>query len=229
MFPNLSGQFQVYFNPNLTGITHTASTETITNYQINNCDITGTHDISMLTGIDGDINLSNNSNLTEILFPSGVTTSLDASSCGFTDIDLTEINLKSRCRVYNNTSLTGVTFTSSTETFQNVFTAESNWAFGLHNNAIGYVDFYPLSGINMNTGATYGASIALNNNTMSTSEVNRMLVELSDITSLNLSGWAGVVLNISGSNAAPDGSSGGYNGTAATQSLIASGWTVTTS
>jgi hypothetical protein len=81
----------------------------------------------------------------------------------------------------------------------------------------------------MNTGATNGASIVINNNLMQSADVNRILYDLDSIATLNPSGWAGVTLDISGSNAAPNGSSGGFDGTGATLSLIANGWTVTTS
>jgi hypothetical protein len=76
---------------------------------------------------------------------------------------------------------------------------------------------------------------------MTAGEVNRMLVELSGITFNNYAGWSGttltgasgdnIVLDIGGSNAAPDSSSGGYNGTAALSYLTGAtpsgaGWDV---
>jgi hypothetical protein len=184
----------------------------------------------MLSGITA-LWLNQNSNLTDVTLPIGaqITSGVDVFTCGLTGaFDLTRITLGDRLRAQNNTSMTDVLFTSTTETFQNSAAALGNWAFSLHECDLGYVNFLPLSGINMDTGSTNGASISLQNNNMTTTEVNHILVDFDTMTTASLSGWAGVTLDISGSNGAPDGSSGGYDGTGATQSLIANGWSITT-
>lgn len=60
----------------------------------------------------------------------------------------------------------------------------------------------------------------------SVAEVNKYLVEIDAIIN---PGFTNRVLLLNGSNAAPDASSGGYNGTAAVASLVSKGFTVTTS
>ena len=50
-------------------------------------------------------------------------------------------------------------------------------------------------------------------------------------TNLNPAGWTGTTLDMGGTNDAPDGSSGGFNGLAALSSLTGAtnNWTITTS
>ena len=68
---------------------------------------------------------------------------------------------------------------------------------------------------------------------MTTADVNHTLYDLDLISTINYSGWTatsgttGARLDIT-ANSAPDGSSGGYNGTASTLSLASKGWTIFT-
>jgi hypothetical protein len=231
MLQNLGGTFNVSTNPNLTGITHTASTQVLTAYQANSCNIIGNHDISMLQNIGGTINMNSNPNLTGVTHPpSGLINGYDIQFCNITGtFDLSTLTLKRRLRMNSSPNATDIIFTSTTEVFLNVSSGFGNAAFSLYGCNLGYINFNPLSGITMDTGSTHGASIQLHNNSMTAAEVNHILYDLDNITTSNLSGWAGVLLDISGTNAAPDGSSGGYNGTASTINLIANGWSVTTS
>ena len=66
---------------------------------------------------------------------------------------------------------------------------------------------------------------------MLTEEVNHILVDFSGNATYNPTGWSNIDLDISGSNAAPDSSSGGYNGLAAISFLTGSprNWVITTS
>jgi len=98
--------------------------------------------------------------------------------------------------------------------------------FQIMTNDLDYVDLKPLSASTMKN-VTFG--MRLYDNNMTAAEVNHTLVDLDTITAANPSGWSGGTIDISGSNAAPDGSSGGYDGNTAVTNLIASGWTVTTS
>ena len=68
-FIQLGGQFTVTGCASLTGITHTASTEVFTQYRCYDNDLTGTHDISMLTGLGGDLLMYRTPSLTDVLFP----------------------------------------------------------------------------------------------------------------------------------------------------------------
>ena len=66
---------------------------------------------------------------------------------------------------------------------------------------------------------------------MSAAIVNTMLHDFSGITSNNVNSWSGVTLNISGSNSAPDTTSGGINGVASLSYLTGATpqWSITTS
>lgn len=61
---------------------------------------------------------------------------------------------------------------------------------------------------------------------MTAAEVNKILV---DIDTISDSVSTGRTLQIHGTNAAPDSTSGGYDGITAKNNLITKGWTVTTS
>ena len=70
------------------------------------------------------------------------------------------------------------------------------------------------------------------NASMSVTDVNHMLVDFDYLSSTaNPFGWTGVTLDISGTNATPDSSSGGYDGIAALSSLTGAtnSWSITTS
>jgi hypothetical protein len=66
---------------------------------------------------------------------------------------------------------------------------------------------------------------------MSATDVNHILVDFSGNTTYNPTGWSNVDLNIGGTNASPDSSSGGYDGLAAISFLTGSpyNWIITTS
>ena len=73
------------------------------------------------------------------------------------------------------------------------------------------------------SGGTFDSSstIYLYDNTMTATEVNHFLTDFDNI------GWTGVTLDISGSNSAPDGSSGGFDGITARNSLTGKTWSIT--
>lgn len=126
-------------------------------------------------------------------------------------------NLGGTFYIQSNSALTSITHPTSTETFNNYRAYSCN---------LDYVDFLPLSG------ATITGDIQLQDNSMSVTDVNHILVDFDNIsTNLNPSGWTGTTLNISGTNAAPDSSSGGFDGIAALSSLTGgtNNWTITTS
>jgi len=119
--------------------------------------------------------------------------------------------------IMGNPNLTSITHPLSTEEFN------AYYAFSC---GLDYVNFLPLSGI------TITGDIRLYDNNMSVTDVNHILVDFDNIsTNLNPSGWTGTTLNISGTNAAPDSSSGGFDGVAALSSLTGgtNNWTITTS
>jgi hypothetical protein len=161
------GNIRFNSNSNLTGLTLQDTVSAITNFYGHSCDLTGTLNLSGLTGLGTDIRLYSNSNLTDIINP------------------------------ISNKSLTNY------------------WAYSCD---LGYIDFKNFSG-----GTSHGVNIQLQGNNMTAAEVNHILDDLDNI------GWTGGSLDIAGTNAAPDGTSGGYNGTGATNNLTGKTWTVTTS
>ena len=65
---------------------------------------------------------------------------------------------------------------------------------------------------------------------MSATDVNHILVDFATIAANNSPRWDNVTLIIGGSNAAPDGTSGGYDGVSAKNTLINTHhWIITTS
>jgi hypothetical protein len=235
----LGGQFSVANNPSLTGISHTASTEIFSYYVANDCNITGNMDLSMFPNLGGYVWLFDNTNLTGVTH----TTTTQNFSGGYLidgcnllgthDISML-LNLSARFRCYDNTNLNNVLFpNSSGGTFSNTGTGAPASAFAMYNCDLGYVNFYPLSASTMDTSPSslYGCSINLYDNNMTTSEVNQILTDFSGITTSNISGWSGVTLDISGTNAAPDNTSGGFDGIAAINYLtgVTAQWTIVTS
>ncbi len=131
-------------------------------------------------------------------------------------------------------NLTTITLPYTTkDSFRNDNVSDrERWCMSLGNSDLGYVNFLPLSGATLDVNSTYGASIALLDNNMTAGEVNHVLVDFDNLsTNLNPSGWSGVTLDIGGTNATPDTTSGGFNGIAAIDSLtgITNNWSITTS
>ena len=235
MFPNLGGGFYVYGNKLLTGVTHTSSTQVFSAYWINSCNITGNHDVSMFSNLGGQFYTYSNPLLTSITHTAStqVFTNYRGYSCnlsGTHDVSMLT-GLGGVLHTYSNTNLLGVTFPNSTQTFQNLAAGDNKSAFAMYGCDLNYVDFTPLSGITMDVNSPSGASIYLNNNTMSASDVNHILSDFRDLTVSFTSKWSGVTLDIGGSNSAPDSLSGGHDGLSAINYLTGAtgGWTIITS
>ena len=93
------------------------------------------------------------------------------------------------------------------------------------NPSLGYVDLSSYSNLTTGSGTSlYHATYTLTGNGMTVAEVNKTLV---DLDSNAVGGYTYRYIDIS-NNAAPDSSSGGYDGLAAKASLQAKGFTVTT-
>ena len=127
--------------------------------------------------------------------------------------------------VGGNSNLTNLILpnTTSTQTLTdaNLFGNANQKTFEANSCDLGYVDFKPMSGVTLNSGST----ILLNDNNMTVGEVNHILDDFTSTT------WSGVTLEIGGTNAAPDSSSGGYDGVAAIDTLtgVTRNWSITTS
>ena len=141
--------------------------------------------------------------------------------------------LRWRIRVDNNPNLTDILFPTTTENLFDITTIYYNHALQLNDCSLGYVDFSPLAGATLNNGATSStkyATIHLEDNGMSATDVNHILVDFATIATNNSPRWDNVTLIIGGSNAAPDGTSGGYDGVSAKNTLINTHqWIITTS
>lgn len=241
MFPNLGGSLQFNNNSNLTGITHTSSTQNITLYTVQNCGLTGNHDLSWFPNLGGVVSINGNSLLTSITHT--------ASTKNFTQYNIHQNNINgthdismfsnfggsstgSTCYAtfYLNPNLTDITFPTTNGYFKNFVNTESQGALGLYSCNLNYVDFKPLSGVTFLTGTTQGnPRINLRDNGMIADDVNHILIDFSGNATYNPTGWSNINLNIGGTNASPDSSSGGYDGLAAIATLTGSpyNWTIT--
>jgi hypothetical protein len=237
----LGGDFRVNNNTNLTGITHSPSSEIFNTYFASNCNLTGNLDLTPLSGFGGSFLVETNANLTGIthtLSSNNVTQYL-AGDCDLTGtIDLTPLTKLGLAnsgttgiiRFNGNNNLTNILLPTSTQFFKNGGNIVGQKVFNLYDCDLDYVDFTPLSGATLLSGVTEGpAGIELQNNGMSTTDVNHVLVDFSGNTTYNPTGWSNINLNISGTNGAPDSSSGGYDGISAISFLTGSpyNWTIT--
>jgi hypothetical protein len=214
MFPGLGGDFLINQNFNLTSIGHTGSTQTFTTYYAYNCDLTGNHDLTMFPNLGGDFRMQFNLNLTSIGHTGSTQTftAYYANSCDLTgNHDLTMFpGLGGDFRISDNTNLTSIGHTGSTQTFTAYYANSCNISF------VDFTLFPNMTNVN-------NSNIRLQNNSMSTANVNQILV---DLDSISTSGFTGRIITINGTNAAP--TSGPPDGLTAKSSLITKGFTVTT-
>lgn len=153
--------------------------------------------------------------LTNIYNPttSTVMTMYDLQWNGCTTVDVSGLTgLGGVFTVTNSLSLTTLIMPASTQTFSNFDCSVCD---------LDYFDLTPLTNLTESTSAT----IDLSDNSMTAEEVNHFLV---DLDSMSTGGFATRVITIDGTNAAPDGTSGGYDGLTAKANLIAKTFTVNT-
>lgn len=214
-------------NPNLTGITFASSGNgTVQQILLYSCNLTGTLDLSNLSLANScTFYCYSNPNLTGITFASsgnGNIIYFQNYSCNLTGtLDLSNVPIGGTngiFNIYSNPNLTGVTFASSGNgQIKNC---------GLYSCSLGYINLAaPNFNISVNSGYRN-----LKDNNMTASEVNQILETIYTLVSSEPSGgsYIGRYVNISGSNAAPDSSSGGYDGLTAKTNLQSKGFTVTT-
>jgi len=217
----LSGRFECQSNSGLTGITFANSGNAkFTLTRMYSCNLTGTLDLSN-NPVGGTVQIYSNPNLTDITFASSGNTIILNFSLASNDLtgtlDLSNVPVGTTVQINSNSNLTGITFASSGN--GNIF------GFLFISNSLNYVDFTNLSF------AIINGSLRLENNSMAVADVNHELVDLYSLVSGEGAGgdYTGRTIRIDGTNAAPDSSSGGYNGTQAIIDLTAKGITVTTS
>lgn len=212
----------LYSNPSMTGITWASSISgTFNGLHIYSTGITGTLDLSKFSSFTslGDIRLYSNPSMTGITWASSITgtfANIYIYSTGITGtLDLSKFTtFTATAQVYlnNNASVTGVNFPASTISgFVRTLRLYSC-------TALGYVNLSTLrTGVN-------SLSWDLRNNGWTAAIVNQVLV---NTDSISASGNTGRSIQIGGTNADPDTTSGGYDGTAARTSLIGKGFVVT--
>ena len=212
----LGGWLRVNSNPNLTSITNPTSSQIFTTYYAYLCNLTGNLNLSILSGLGGDVRVYSNPNLTGITNPtsSQVFTYYYAHSCNLTgNLDVSGLSgLGGQFNCYSNPNLTGITNPTNTKTFASYYAYSCNIPF------INFTGLTQITKIN-------NSKVYIQDNAMTVDNVNHILFDLNIISA---SGYTGRVINISGTNAAPDGSGGGYDGITAKNNLITKGFTVTT-
>tara|TARA_R110002126_G_scaffold259997_1_gene402986 strand:- start:387 stop:2129 length:1743 start_codon:yes stop_codon:yes gene_type:complete len=206
------GGFDCDSNTNLENILFKSSDYPITQLVLPNCGLQDM-DFTPLSGISGTFQVYTNSSLSALTFTpnnNGTFTRFDSYNCNLTGtLDLPFSGLSGIFQVYGNSGLTNVTHATTSNSFTYYYADTCD---------LGYVDLTPLSG-----GTSDDINMRLYDNTMTATEVNHILVDL------DVFGWTGGTLDISGSNATPDGTSGGFDGLTARDNLTGKTWTVTTS
>jgi len=212
---NLSGQVHFYSNSLLTSVINPISSQIISQYYAFSCNLTGILDLSGLTGLSGNFQAYSNPNLTQIINPinNNTFTLYQVNTCGLIGtLDISGLSgLGGSFYAQSNTNLTLILNPSTNNTFITYYAYLCN---------LDYVDFIVMPNMtNVNN-----SHIRLENNNMSAADVNHILVDLNNIS---IAGYTGRIINIGGTNADPDSTSGGYDGVVARNSLISKGFTVT--
>jgi hypothetical protein len=206
----------------MTGITFAASiTGTINNLYINNTGITGVLDLSKFTSFTSlaSISLSSNFSMTGIVLANSITGTISQLYIFATGIigtlDLSKFvafSATATVYLYSNPSIVAITFPPATITgFIRQLRMYSN-------TSLGYTDLTKLR-----TGVA-SMNWDMKDNGWSAAIVNQTLAAINGISA---SGFASRTINIGGTNADPDTTSGGYNGVAARTSLQGKSFTVT--
>tara|TARA_R110002126_G_scaffold116875_2_gene256497 strand:- start:1886 stop:3415 length:1530 start_codon:yes stop_codon:yes gene_type:complete len=222
-------EFDFSGNMTLTGITWFQDSPDLGRIYVDNTSITSDSldFVSYGITINSHCTLNDMTGATQVTFLPQVyvnSTVMTMHNCDWTGtINITGMTGLYHFTIFNNPNLTNLLLPISTGTFLDVGAGGGvQWsltkAFQAESCDLGYVDFNPLSGATFNS----SSSIYLQDNSMTATEVNHILEDLDTIN------WSGVTLDISGTNAAPDGSSGGFDGITALASLTGKTWSVTT-
>ena len=221
---NNSAQLRIQNNSSLTAINHGSTTGNFYRYWVDRCDLTGTHTIpqnidSSIT-TNRSIRIDRNSNLTNlVLSGSCLFNEIRAYNCDLTGtIDFSNVDFEpsATVRFDGNGSLNSINFGSGkTGTLQTINAQNCD------------LTYFSFGGITF----TSSGNVSLGGNSMTAAEVNEWLVNFDPSGSgedlFPASGTGS--LSIGGSNAAPDTTSGGFDGVAAAASIASAGYTVTTS
>lgn len=216
-----SSTIYAYNNPLLEEIIFPVSASgVITGLNVNGCNLKGILDLSCFTsfGTNASIQFYNNPLLKGVVLAatiSGAIGTFSAYNCDLTGIlDLSMVTFNSTqfsLTVYDNENLTEIILPSNGKIL----------SINAYRCNLSYIN---IKDIPNGTDKAY-MSIALQDNAMTAAEVNRILAE---VDSVSVSGYASRSLRLTGTNAAPDSSSGGYDGLAAKASLQSKGFIVYT-
>lgn len=217
---NLNGNFFVYGNPNLTSITHAANAGTITNYRAYDCDLTGTLDVSSLNMSTAAIFLVyNNPNLTAITH---------SASHSFNAYYVYDCNLNSG----GTLDLSTVTIDGTGAGFRGFIASRNNFTAVTHEATANLINQYVcINGACVTfdftkfTNWDTGLIINIQMNGLNAAQMNQVCVDLDSVLGAG-SGSITLRAPSSPTNASPDSSSGGNDGSAAVTSLIGKGYTV---
>jgi hypothetical protein len=207
MLTGLGGIFDTHSNPNLTSITNPVSSNVFTFYIVHSCNLS-TLDVSGLTGLGNQFQANLNPNLTSITNP--VSTQIfflyDVNSCNLSTLDVSGLsNLGGTFRAHTNPNLTSITNPVSPRLFASYHAYSCN---------ISFINFLPLSNLtNFN-----GVSIRLENNGMTSVNVDQTFI---DLDSISVGGFTSRSIRIDGTNAAATATS-----LTARNNLIANGFTL---
>jgi hypothetical protein len=191
----------------------------ITRLQVE-CGIDGLLDLSGLTNLGGNVGFANQS-VTSVTFPvTDLSNSVDITRLQGWRNEIVNLDLSTLYRLGGKINFHGIAGRNFLENVTlppsgNTVPLEEFWFYGHPNlNYFNIPNSFPTSD---------GVDIRLEDCAFTTTEVNFFLRDFDD------SGWINGSLRIDGTNAAPDGSSGGVDGITAATNLVSKGWTVTTS
>lgn len=204
---DLGGSIRMSSNPLFTGFTLGSSSTPTTLLQAFNCGFTGTLDISALD-VTGNVTLSGNS-LTGLTYTASASLStLLLHNNNFSSLDISGFTGLTTFQANGNSSLATLTLPAS---------SGSLVKFRVEGCDLPYFDL---------TNLTLASNIDLrfDTNNMTTAEVNCMLVDVESIIPTTGTGS----IEADGTNAAPDGSTGGCDGDAAVTTISGYGYSVFT-
>lgn len=220
-----SAMIYLYGNPDMTGVDFASSiTGTISRIYLYNTGITGTLDLSMFTTFNSayaTLNLYNNPDLTAITWAvsiSGTFGQFQLHNTGLTGaLDLSKFDSFTAAATLN---LYGDDLALTSLSLDGTITGIFSYA------RFRNLDGLYISPLNFDTPMDRNYSRwYVDNNTWTAAQVNQFLVEMDTQTD---GSYTSRSIDIRGDNAAPDGSSGGYDGLTAVANLQSKGITVYT-
>ena len=212
-----TSEFRAESNPLLEGVLFNSGS--LSNLRLNHCDIQGNLDLSMI-GLTARFIVNGNPNMTSITHNTSFansTVEYYANNCNITGVhDISSVRITTRVRL-NNNSITNVLFKANTA-------GDTLLQLLLNDNDIStYIDLTPLASF---TSVNNSETDLSNNAITNAADINRILVDL-DNNSVSGFSSRSIIIN-GGTNAAPDSTSGGYDGSLAKSNLQLKGFTVNT-